>query len=356
MTTSKLIIAISVFSAASVFAGWEDTGVTPAPSKQPDHQSTSSQQFSGSSYQGQQRYAQPARTITQHQQPPAYPNTQRYSSQPAVLPNDLYSAFLDTGDESESWYKLSVISKADLEETENGFGRIDIDTHFALLDLRNVLYGDMTLELNPAVKCLTDDAGLNFMPTFLVEVPLEISWIWRYLNGWSFELGAAPGIYADIKTFIDASMFSMPFSGCFYYNFSQETAVRFGIEIRPGWDQIIMPLVGIAWQPTEMFRAELGLPRSLVDLQVGPVDIYGKIQWNNKTFALDDGGNNPEDVTFNEWQIGGGVSVSFTDSCRLAFELGILAGRDVTFRDSSNDVAYDVDSAPYFGVLFGKEF
>ncbi len=271
------------------------------------------------------------------------------------MPTDLYSAFLDTGDESEAWYRLSLVSSSDVEGCEDGFGLFVADAHFDIFEGRDIMAGDLFIDLDPSVSVLTDDAGLSFMPSALIAIPFDFSWIWRYLNGWSLELGATPGLYADAKGLFQSHSLGLPFRGCFYYSFSPETAVRAGLEIRPGWDLVAMPLVGIAWQPSEMFFAEIGLPRSLAELQIGPVGVYGKIAWDNKTFALDDNGDNPEQFTLNGWQFGAGVSIAFTETVRLAFEAGLITGRDITF-EGSGELDLDVDSATYFSVLFGSEF
>lgn len=271
------------------------------------------------------------------------------------MPPDLYSPFLDANAESDAWYRLSLVASGDVEGCEDGFGLYVAEAHFNLYQGRDILAGDLFINLDPSLAILSDDAGLSFMPSVLIALPIDFAWIWRYLNGWSFELGATPGIYADAKGLFQTESLGLPFRGCFYYALAPETAVRAGVEIRPGWDLIAMPLVGIAWQPSEMFFAEVGLPRSLAEVQIGPVGLYGKIQWNNMTYALDDHDENPKSFTLNGWQFGAGVSVAFTDTIRLAFEAGIITGRDITFEDSG-DLELDVDSAPYFSVLFGSEF
>ncbi len=271
------------------------------------------------------------------------------------MPSDLYSAFLDASNESDAWYRLSLVSSGDVEGCDDGFGLYVAEAHFGLYEGRDILAGDFFFDINPSLSVLTDDAGLSFMPSVLIAIPFDFTWIWRYLNGWSFELGATPGLYADAKGLFQSHSLGIPFRGCFYYALAPDTAVRAGVEIRPGWDLIAMPLVGVAWQPSDMFFAEIGLPRSLAEVQLGPVGIYGKIAWNNMTYALDDHDDNPEKFTLNGWQFGAGVSVSFTETIRLAFEAGVITGRDITFEDSG-DLDLDVDSAMYFAVLFGSEF
>ena len=350
MTTKLTIAAATILSAAvTAFAGWEDTGAVRAPSPAP-----------------QQRPATAAKPAAQRRQPTAAPQrtapAESYDTPVAPrgsasqMPPDLYSAFLDTSAESDAWYRLSVESSGDVEGSDDGFGLIVADAHFNLGLARDLLYGDLSVNLDPSISLLTDDAAITYMPSVLLAIPFDFSWVWRYLNGWSFELGARPGIYADAKGLFQTKALSVPFRGCFYYAIDQETAVRFGAEIRPGWDLIAMPLLGLAWQPSEMFFTEIGLPRSIAEVQLGPVGIYGKIAWNNMTYALDGSDEDPDSFTLNGWQFGAGVSVAFTETIRLAFEAGVITGREITFDGGADDADLDVDSATYFSVLFGSEF
>ena len=352
-------------AAATAVAGWEDTGVVrqPAatPPPQPAQRTTVQSQRAPVQAQRQQRQ-QPAqqRYVTPAAQPrPTQESDWGYAPEPrgasSSMPTDLYSAFLDTSDESDAWYRLSLVSSADVVGCEDGFGLYVADAHFGLFEGRDILAGDLFIDLDPAISVLTDDAGLSFMPSILIAIPVDFAFIWRYLNGWSFELGITPGIYADAKGLFQTDAIGLPFRGCFYYSFSPDTAVRAGVEIRPGWDLIAMPLVGIAWQPTEMFIAEIGLPRSIAELQVGPVGIYGKIEWENVTYALEDHNDNPKSFTLNGWRIGAGVSIAFTDTIRLVFEGGVITGRDMDF-EAAGDLNLDIDSATYFSILFGSEF
>ncbi len=354
MPACKFATMLFALVAATAFAGWEDTGSVRNPSASQSAARTATRQAV--------RRPSAAQSSGLSRQPPPHHDAQSGSrsvsprGSRALVPPDLYSAFLDTGDESSSWYRLSFVSSGDVEGAGDSFGLFAADAHFRLGEFRGLLAGDLAIDIDPSLGVLTDDAGFDYMPSILVALPVDFTWIWRYLNGWSLELGVSPGIYADAKGLFQSKALGLPFHGCLYYAFSGETAVRFGAEIRPGWDLVAMPLVGIAWQPSEMFFAELGLPRSLAELQLGPVGIYGKMVWNNMTYALDADAGEPDAFTLNGWQFGGGVSIAFSETFRLAFEAGVIAGRDITFEGGDGDVELDVDTVPYFSLLFGSEF
>ena len=369
---NSLALALIVASSAAM-AAWTDTGVTPAPrgtaSAAPAPRATATPAPAVTPARTAAIQGTPAARTSWNQTPqrapqnPArLPAAQSYTPPPqpasydSFVPPDLYSAFLDAREPSEVWYRASYTAKGDIENSSEGFGILGLEASWRAAEFRNVAYGDIYLTLLPSLKILTDDAGMGHMPDALLAVPVDVSWIWRYLNGWSLEIGAAPGVYADIKGLFQASAISLPFRGILYYNFSEETAVRFGGIVRPNWDMVFMPVVGVAWKPSEMFRIEAGIPETLVELRLARLTLYGRLDWLNTTYALDDGGNKPERITFNDWRVGAGAAIDFTDTFRLAFECGILAGRDISFEGGASDVELDVDSAPYFAVLLGAEF
>lgn len=361
-----------VLAASAALAGWTDTGATPAPRGSASYAAPTTTSSHGAQIQAPaatgtggtlapQSHPAPQRTMANPARPQER-NAWTYEQSPArgsddrMIPPDLYSAFLDVREPSEIWYRATFAANGDIEDAKDGFGFLDLAGSWRMAEFRNVAYGDMTLTLLPSLRILTDDAGINAMPSALIAVPVDVEWIWRYLNGWSLEIGAAPGIYADAKGLFQASAISLPFRGVMYYNFSEETAVRFGAIIRPNWDMVLMPVVGVAWKPSEMFRLEAGIPETLAELRLANLTLYGRIDWLNVTFALKDDDDKPERVTFNDWRFGAGAAIEFTETIRLAFEVGLLAGRDVSFDGGGADTELDVDSAPYFSVLFGSEF
>lgn len=381
MKRNSLALALVLASSAAI-AGWTDTGatqpprgtsastqptlparaaVTPAAGSVSTHSQlspSSSARVSATPYAGrtasQMAPANPARTPER--------NGWAYDDPPAALRNDytispdLYSAFLDVREPSDIWYRATLATKGDVEGMNDEFGFVELAAAWRMAEFLNVAYGDITITLRPSLRILTGDAGINAMPSAPMAIPVDVEWIWRYLNGWSLEVGAAPGIYADVKGLFQASAISLPFRGVMYYNFSDELAVRFGAIIRPNWDTVLMPVVGVAWKPSEMFRLEAGIPETLVEARLASLTLYGRIDWLNTTYALDDGDGKPERVTFNDWRIGAGAAIEFTETIQLAFEVGLLAGRDVSFDGGASDVELDVDSVPYFSVLFGSEF
>jgi len=279
-----------------------------------------------------------------------------------ILPPDLYSVFLDAHDPTENWYRIRYFSEGDasskylIVNEGDGIAFLDLEAHFDLWQFRNILEGDIDISTTPKLTYVIGDGGYyNAIPSFLIAAGLDANWIWRYVNGWSFEIGAAPGIYSDIEA-IDVGMFGLPFHGCFYYAFEPQLSFKAGLEIRPGWDQVVMPILGVGWQPADNLILELALPRSIASWKVDGFGLFGQIEWRNMTYNMSGDGNDPDSMTFEDWLVGGGGSFDFSSTVRLQAELGCAFGRSITAEVLNDKDEIDLDASPYLGVMLGAEF
>ena len=64
----------------------------------------------------------------------------------------------------------------------------------------------------------------------------------------------------------------------------------------------------------------------------------------------------PDQLTLEDLQLGGGLSIAFTDSFRLTAEGGLLVNRTLLAEDDSSDDELDLDDAPYFRLTLGGFF
>lgn len=339
-STKNLIIAIFATVSLSAFAGWEDIGVTrqaPVSNNKPAAAKPARAQ------------AKPVKQASNH---PAPRPENKPASGAYLLPPDLYSAFLDTPKSKPNNICTTYVLSSDADKTKEAFSEAIIDGSFEIVTFEDIISGDISLSFDPSLTFFPNDAGIKHLPSMLVKLALDIDWIWRYTNGWSFELGGTPGIYADIDGF-GSDMFAIPFRGIFYYAVDPTFSIKFGAECRLGWDQVIMPHVGLAWQPDDQFRLELAVPRTIANINVGIVDIFGKIEWQNATYAMAGGNDDLDDFTLNEWKLGGGVGIDISDSSRLILEGGLMFGREITVTKGSKEYSTDVDSSVYLGIALG---
>lgn len=277
------------------------------------------------------------------------------SSNSGIEFTDLYSVFLDSDNSSHLIYGFNYLGAGDTVGEES-FSSLELAIQYRFAEFRNFLGSDLTLSLNPLFTIIMDDSGIDDIPGFLVNLPLDVQFVWRFVNKWSFELGAAPGFYGDIEA-IGGNMFACPFRGILYYSLEPELSFMAGGEVRIGWDQTVMPYVGLAWQPSDMFLLELAMPRSLIKTQLGPIGLYGVFEWNNTTYALDDENESKlEDLTISDCRFGVGTIIDFTEDFSLTLEGGLVENREVVGEGDDAEGVLEVDGSFYFGVSIGSRF
>lgn len=376
------ILAVALGGVQSMQAGWEDTGApvkpkvkpvvivpegaavqradvaverravaTPVVVEQPVLQNRAVEVPVQRSVRSAGEHSEPKAVSVASRQWDRTDSGRRAIIEPELM--DYYTSYLDSAVEDERWYGMTYVTGGELAPGKE-IAILEMEAHFLLVDYRNFLLGDAEIQFDPKLLFFTDDAEAEILPTLAVQLPVDMGIVWRYENRWSFEAAVTPGIYSDIENF-DTGAFAIPFRGCLYYSFDPELSIRAGVEIRLGWDQVVMPLLGLAWEASEQFYLEVGVPRSLALLKVGVLQFYGKLEWDNTTYALkDDYG--AEDLTINEWRLGGGVGIDFTEDVHVNFEIGTTFNRELTAEGDGGKGEVEVDGSPYLGVSFGSKF
>jgi hypothetical protein len=306
--------------------------------------------------------AQPAPSRAPANQPP--PQEWRRADTSRAQPEDDYDfasegnayfvPFFDAIKESDCWLHAIYITPA-TAANGNDLTMAEGQYHVRMVDVQDFIGGDLTLDANIKGVGFIDDAEYETLPYVLIEAAVDLEFTWRFISGFSLQLGARPGVYGDPENF-DASLFSFPFHGCLYYSFAPEFAIRAGAEVRPGWDMAVMPLAGLAWAPSEYFLLEAGVPRSTAILRLGPFDFYGLAQWDNATYAMEDKDQKPEDLTLESWRLGGGLTINFFDAFRIGGEAGYIMGRKFKAEGSAGEGEIELENSPYFGATLGARF
>lgn len=248
------------------------------------------------------------------------------SARAGTIPANLYSQVLDAPTRPQYSLRLTI-----LDETRFGsYGESDmleIDLRRNLAYYRNILYGDLDLALFLETRVLRDNLVLE-LPDMLNALALEVGWLWRYTNGYSFELRAFPGLYGDIFS-MDAALLGIPTRLLLHRAIDRDLAGVAGVEIRPGWDRPLMPYGGIAWEGSRRLRCEIMVPRSRVLLYLNRLTLFATAEWRNITYAIDESGFAPDEVTFDEYLVSAGASVKLTDEIHLSLEAGTFLDRDM---------------------------
>lgn len=336
-TLKSLLFILGVLAAFAVRAGWEDTGAplrrTPPAGVRPAPRSRTST-------------PPPAR------RPPAAAPARAPAG---VVPPDIYSTFLDTPVEPLAWVSMAYVGAAEVAGGTDDLATGELEARLNLARWRNLLAGDMDLDLRLRTEFFGGDGGFDIMPTALVALPLDLRWTWRFLDGTSFQVGAAPGIYADAEA-LGGEMFALPFHLAWYGVVTPRFSWMAGLEVRPAWDLPVMPLLGVAWEPSDFWRFELALPRSRAQFQVGPVMLFGAFAWRNTTYAMSGDDGDPDEMTTEDLLLSGGVQVRASDTLNLAAEVGMLMNRTLTAEGAAGEGELDLDDAPFVRLTFGGAF
>ena len=332
---TTLASALVCLSACTAAAGWEDTGTTPTQ-------------------QPRQIVAAPSADYNG-----ASPQESTLPKRRGVITDDLYTTFFDTPTISDTWIRAAYDFESNIANSDEGTAIIELDSHFGIAEWFDVLNGDVTFSVNPSFRILTDDCGVSILPNALLSLPADFKWTWRFLNGWSLQIGAAPGFYTDVNADAVGSLgdaLSIPFSGCFYYAFNSSTSARFGVEIRPDWDMVAMPLLGICWAPSDIFRMDIGAPRSIVLLDFESFDIFAGAEWRSFTYGMAGKDGKPDSFTLEDISISAGLGLHLADESRISLEAGMLVNRSMAYEIKEGKAETDVDPTPFFAITFGSNF
>ena len=323
----KSTLSLALTATAAFGASWED----PAPA--PVH----TQSSSGYGQRNTARYAQPALEPV------------RYAEEPI---DDLYSQHLDAEVRDIYAYGASYVS-----ETQFGpYGATDIvdaELEFRMFKFDGFLWGTFDAWVNAHGMYFLENPDMESLPDAIIDANFDIGQTWRFVTGWSTEIRAAPGIYSDITS----PAFSMPLTLNFYYAFHPQLSVQLGGTFRSGWDIPVMPNVGLAWQPHDVFRLEAGVPKSTISLFPRHIlSVFGTFEWRNVTYALDDEeAGSPEDMTLDDMLVTAGVALCPLGDYSLTAEVGKFIQRELS-ADVAENNAIDLSKEQFIRVMINGGF
>ncbi len=197
-----------------------------------------------------------------------------------------------------------------------------------------------------------DNPDIDALPDALVAVAIDIGQTWRFINGWSTEIRAAPGIYSDITE----PTFGIPLTLNCYFAVDPELSVLIGGTFRPGWAVPILPNIGLAWQPHEIFRLEAMLPKSRVALFPGYLfSVFGTFEWQNITYGLADKEGLPDALTLNDIRASAGLTVSPFGDYTISAEVGTYLQRKLS-ADVEADKSFSLSKENFFRFMVKGSF
>ncbi len=104
-----------------------------------------------------------------------------------------------------------------VSETEFGpYGATDmaeVDLEFRLFRFDEFLWGSFDAWVDAHAIGFIENPDMDALPDAVVDAALDIGQHWRFVNGWSTEVRAAPGIYSDVAD----PAFGVPVTLNFYF-------------------------------------------------------------------------------------------------------------------------------------------
>jgi hypothetical protein len=244
---------------------------------------------------------------------------------------------------------LSYLPNSDFEGAGDT-DMIEMRAAWEFAYFRNVLGGDMDLHAEFEDTVFPSGAGVN-MPSQAGIVALDAGWTWRYANGVSLQTRLAPGFYTDMDE-SGSDAFSMPVSVMVIRSFNRHISGLAGLEYRADFDTVVIPIFGIEWEISEMFRVEARIPESRLVCYMNPDwTAYGTFAWRNTSFMLED---SREMMTLEDFRTTFGLSYRLSDTFMLAGELGRAFNRSVEFDEGGRET--DIDRTLFLRVGISGPF
>jgi len=260
-----------------------------------------------------------------------------------VMSPEVFSQTLDADEHPLSFASLTFVPESQFGDYGKS-STLEFESALRLFAFEEFLAGYLEGFARARLYSFLSSADISALPDVAAHLAFELAVSWRFVNRWSLELRAAPGMYSDIS----APDFNCPATINLHYAFSPTLAGVAGVTLRSGWDLPVMPQIGLAWEPADFFRIEAMLPRSRVMLAPFEVlTLFAALEWRNFDFELDDKPGMPEAITINEWTASAGLSIKVTDHSRLVLEGGTFLVRELKAKVAENSTL-DLSKEPFF--------
>jgi hypothetical protein len=243
------------------------------------------------------------------------------------------------------------IASADYE-TYGSSDSFELDGRWAMGYFRDLLYGDMELDLVAKLQVFGSTASIN-LPNQLLDLYIDLDWTWRYVNDTAVRLRLQPGTYSDIEQ-IDASNLRMPIIIEGVKRFNPTTTAVLGASARAGYDVPFMPSLGVVWQPTPQYRLEALLPKACMLYHLNDrFTVQGDFEWRNTSYNLRESGFTRSEITQNDLRIGAGALYSLSDDLHLTADIGYIFNRSIKFDKTPAYIENEIDVDPATYVTLG---
>ena len=220
--------------------------------------------------------------------------------------------------------------------------------------------GSIDLNLVLDVILFRGSGGIQ-LPNQLVQLAVDSGWSVRYANGWAGLVRLAPGLYSDLES-LDAQAFNAPLTLAAIRAFDPSLSAIAGIQIRPGFERVIMPVIGCEWEINDAWRLAAKLPESELIYYIDDLwSAHAGFTWNNMTYAIREKGSfDRESLTVEDFRLWTGVTRQISNQFQITADIGHVFKRSLEFGKNEEDLgidsAMDVESSAFLRLALGGPF
>ncbi len=187
---------------------------------------------------------------------------------------------------------------------------------------------------------------------------LDAGWTWRYINDTALQLRMRPGLYTDFSRLSLRGLYA-PVALTGIWRVSDTLSAKAGVDMRLGYQDLWVPLAGIAWEPSDWLRMDLMVPESRLAVRWSPVWrshlVLGR--WSDSYAQTSGLSQSPHRVTFKDYRVTSGVTRMINEELSITFDLGWSYDRRIRFDGGSgSDRNVYADDTLYMGISLAGPF
>jgi len=228
----------------------------------------------------------------------------------------------------------------------------ELGANWNLAYFRDVLPGDIDVAFHMETFWFGDDVH-GLLPDQLAKLAFDVGYTQRLRDGIALQGRIYPGYYGDFEEFGFDALF-MPFSVAVISSFDPQASWILGLDVRPSFQQVVMPRVGIAYEASKALRIEAGLPDSRITCFISDsFSLNTGFEWNNTSFAMDDSTEDPRDLaTVEDLRYYIGMDQRLSDQIQAGLQMGIADNRKVRYDHHGDDYESKISIEDSFYARF----
>ncbi len=146
-------------------------------------------------------------------------------------------------------------------------------------------------------------------------------------------LDVFPSMYTDDGDF-KSSAFRIPFRTYLIYKQSDDFILVIGVNIRPQYDTVVVPVIGMTYKPNDRLSFNLATSDPNITYKIND-KLTALLEFNDTIdeYEVTRNGQNGVVFKFNESSVGGGFKYEFTKNIEALITAGGVFGRYMEYRD-----------------------